>query len=140
MDFDFSARSGIAAHATPNITPLIDVVFILLIFFMLTSTFRTDRGIDVNLPASDTAQQQVEDEQRSLTISISEDGKVFIEKDQYTVDQLESRIRAFLQRFEKGGIIVKSDAKVEVQALVSVMDQLRKAEATNVTLATIGLN
>ncbi len=118
----------------PNITPLIDVVFILLIFFMLTSTFRIDRGIDVALPTAEHAAQASEPE--TYTLSISREGEIFVEKMQVDLDGVAKRVRAFLDQNADGRVIVRSDGESAVQALVSVMDKLREAKATNVTIAT----
>ena len=74
---EFSTLKKSKVQDAPNLMPLIDVVFILLIFFLLTSTFRIDKGIEVNLPSSETAASR--QEEALLTVSINGKGEVFVE-------------------------------------------------------------
>jgi biopolymer transport protein ExbD len=99
------------------------VVFLLVMFFLLTSTFQQDRGIDVVLPASDTAEQTSE-QQNLYTVSINGEGKLFVEKLEIPIDGLAKRIELWLGKHPDGQVVVRSDGKVEVQTLVAVMDEL----------------
>lgn len=136
--FDFAAQRKTRVQDSPNLTPLIDVVFILLIFFMLTSTFRIDRGIDVSLPSSETAEQQP-NKDSVFTVSIANNGDVYVEKKLVPIKSLTQRVKLFLEKFKDGKIVLNSDARVPVQTLITVMDMLKKAQATNITLAATGM-
>jgi biopolymer transport protein ExbD len=133
MEFSRPGRLRLNIIAGVNITSLIDLVFTLLMFLLLTSTFLNETGIDVALPSSETAAESQND--NVFTVSINTGGKVFAGPSEIAVDQLSRDVAAWLEGHASGQIVVKSDAKVEVQALVAVMDELRKAKAVNVSLA-----
>ncbi|MDC0357288.1 biopolymer transporter ExbD [Oligoflexia bacterium] len=129
---DFSG--GVKLRAGLNIMPLIDVVFILLIFFMLTSTFYLDEGIQVELPSSQAMSQT---DNPSFTVSINRAGEIFLGKGIVSYDVLKQQTRSFLADQPQGAIIIRSDAAVQVQTLISVMDNLQQAGAQNITMATV---
>jgi biopolymer transport protein ExbD len=133
MEFSRRGRLRLNIIAGVNITSLIDLVFTLLMFLLLTSSFQNETGIDVALPAAETAAESANE--NVYTVSINTGGKVFAGRSEVRVEQLGNDVAAWLQEHAGGQIVVKSDAKVEVQALVSVMDELRKAKAVNVSLA-----
>jgi len=116
-----------------NLTPLIDVVFLLLIFFMVTTTFATIRyGMRVDLPTTTTPQEKIE---QNIVVSINKDGKVYLGKEWVSEKQLVSRLR---QEIKKKGtlVIVNADRNVTHGAVVRVMDLAKKAGAQKLGILT----
>jgi len=117
-----------------NLAPLIDIVFLLLIFFLLTSSFLVDEGIEVNVPSSETSQQNFS-EPDLLTVSVNSNGEVFVDGLVRSMEDLGARVKLFTETNKQAQILLKSDATVNVQTLVSVIDQLKKSGAEQITLA-----
>jgi biopolymer transport protein ExbD len=124
-------RSGNGALV--DIAPLIDIVFILLIFFLVTSTFVRDTGIEVTRPEAITADLL---EPTSMRISIAASGEVYTEGRNVDLGTLEQNIREFVSRERKATIIIIPDATVPSSRLVEVMDAARLGGATELSVAT----
>jgi biopolymer transport protein ExbD len=118
--------------ASVNLTPLIDMVFILLIFFLVTASFTKESGIDVNRP---TAQTAIRQERGNLIVAIRKNGEIWI--DNQMVD-LRS-VRAFVERLQaqnpEGTVIIMADKDARTGATVDVLDQVRLAGVSNVAIA-----
>lgn len=117
-------------------TPLIDIVFLLLIFFMLTSRFVVHEGIQVQLPVTDKPQAIAAE--RTNRITVLSDGVVILEGRTMTLRELgvflDSRGSSFLQTpFE-----ILSDRRASVQTVVSLLEILRDRGATSVSIGTVG--
>ncbi len=117
---------------TLNIAPLVDVVLLLIIFFMLTSHFIEEEGIDLTLPTSNTAVQKAAS---PIVVSITGEGNVFLNKRPISIKSLSFRLIPILGKEEKKEVMVKVDRDCRVQILVSVMDEIRKAGAKAVVLS-----
>ncbi len=115
-----------------NIAPLIDVVLLLIIFFMLTSHFIEETGIDLMLPTSKTA---VSKEASPIVVSIVKKGNIFLNERSISIERLSFRLIPILGKREKKEVIVKVDRDCRVQILVSVMDEIRKAGAKAIVLS-----
>jgi len=116
-----------------NLTPLIDVVFLLLIFFMVTTTFATIRyGMRVDLPTTTTPQEKIK---QNIVVSINKDGKIYLGKKWVSEKQLVSLLR---QEIKKKGtlVIVNADRNVLHGKVVRVMDLAKKAGAQKLGILT----
>ena len=122
-------RAGLAV----NMTPLIDMVFILLIFFMVTTTFVRDSGIGVTRPQ---ATQRHAFETGSLRISIAASGAIYADGEQHDFLSLRSRVSQFLGESPDGSVIVIPDERTPSGVLVAVMDVAKMAGATDMGIAT----
>jgi biopolymer transport protein ExbD len=115
-----------------NLTPLIDIVFILLIFFIVTSSFVKESGIDVNRPSALTA---VRKERGNIIISISKDGAIWLDKRQ--VDR--RAVRAHVERLQaenpEASVVIVADRDSRTGLMVEVMDQVRLAGVTRIAIA-----
>ncbi|WP_294959324.1 biopolymer transporter ExbD [Sulfurovum sp.] len=117
---------------TPDMTPLIDVVFILLIFFIVTSVFKKEElALLLNLP--DSHAQVLEVEKENVTIELSEE-KLALKGKEVTLDELEEELRAITDK--KRAIIVRIDEEVRYKKIVSILDLLQKYELNNLSLVT----
>ncbi|PIR24968.1 MAG: hypothetical protein COX62_08160 [Deltaproteobacteria bacterium CG_4_10_14_0_2_um_filter_43_8] len=115
-------------EAFPNLTSLIDVVFLLLIFFMLSMNLRSDAKISLSLPASSTAEEIA---LHVATISITENQELFMDGQSYS----EKTLREKLETEKVKKIMLQADKLVPTGFLVSVMDLLRSLDIQDVSLA-----
>ena len=114
-----------------NLTPLIDVVFLLLIFFMVSTTFNRESQLQVDLPEASSEPTEVPKEVLEITIDV--DGEYFINEQQETLRR--AIIQAVGDRRDMP-VIVRSDARTPFQAVVTVMDVTGKLGMTQLSLAT----
>jgi len=120
-------------HAHINIAPLVDCVFLLLLFFMLTYQLVEERGIRVKLPLSKTAETEAEE----VTITITQKEEVFIGKERVAVETLSEEIGKRLKRDQKrASVSIKADRRVSLGFLVKVVDEIRMAGITTFNVVT----
>ncbi len=116
-----------------DISPLIDVVFILLIFFIVTTVFVEETGIEVNKPRAATQQDL---ERNSILIGVTRTGQVFYGGREIGVAGVRSVV-ARLMRQEPMPVIIQADRETPTEATVSVLDEARLAGAENVFVSTV---
>ena len=121
-----------------DISPLLDVVFLLLIFFLVTTTFMPDASMDLELPESTTATQS---EIAATVVTVGEDGGVQIDGDSVSMQELERTIAALLPE-EREKINVRADARVDYGVIVRIIDALRNAgvDALSLPMDTVQSN
>lgn len=117
-------------RVTLDMSPMMDIVFLLLIFFLVTSTFLPDAGMDLELPKSTTATPS---EMAPTMISVAEDGAVQLDGEAITVEELEQRVAA-LPEADRQRITVRADARVDYGVIVRIIDALRNAGVTGLSL------
>jgi biopolymer transport protein ExbD len=117
-----------------DITALIDMVFILLIFFMVSTTFVKDMQVDIERPgaASATASSS-----KSLRVNIDQASNIFIDSSPVRPWMVQSRVRQFLETAGSSSVLVVVDRRVPADKLVEVVDQCRLGGATSVGVATL---
>ena len=113
-----------------DISPLLDVVFLLLIFFLVTTTFLPDAGMDLELPESTTATQS---EMAPTVVTVSEDGSVNLDGESVSIDELQQTIAA-LPEGERQKITVRADSRVDYGVIVRIIDALRNAGVDGLSL------
>jgi len=120
-----------------NITPLIDVVFLLLIFFMVSTTFKHESEITINLPESSSKSPPKEN--NIIEIAIDAKGTYFIDKRQVVNTQLETVKRALSKVAgdrKKPVILISADAQTPHQSVIVAMDAARQLGFVNLSIAT----
>ncbi len=115
-----------------NISPLIDIVFILLIFFIVTTVFVEETGIDVNKPQAASAEDL---EKNSILIAVSDKGQVVYAGRDIGVSGVRAVVRRLVQT-EKMPVIIQADEMVPTGLLARVIDEAKLAGAPNVSLST----
>jgi biopolymer transport protein ExbD len=115
-----------------NMGPLIDMVFLLLIFFVVTTSFVKEAGIDVQRSSAATAEVK---ERGNILIGVTSEGEVFMEGKQIDVRSVRSLVERFLAEDPESGVVVVADKMSRTGDIVKVMDQCRLAGAKNVSLA-----
>ena len=129
---DFEGRRRVHSHL--DIAPLIDIVFLLLVFFMLTSTFIVQEAVELELPESSSSSNI---DITPIIISLNKLGQIAINGEVIELNRLQPLLKARLKETENSAITLKSDAKIEVQQLLNVMDEVRAAGGSNIALATM---
>lgn len=130
-DFGLLNKSG-NASAEINMAPLIDMVFILLIFFVVTTNFNRQIGIDVSRPKAQTAVTQG---QKTLLIGISREGTLHIYGRQVSIDRLTTLVSAEVNKDPALNVVIISDQQASVGTAVQVMDKCALAGAAKVSIA-----
>jgi len=124
-----------------NLTPLIDVVFLLLIFFMVTTTFRDESEIEINLPqASNEPMEQVNN---PLEILIDRDGRYYVDRNlviNTQLDTLKRALRKAMGERKDPPVIVSADANTPHQAVITAMDAARQVGLIHLSIATRNVN
>ena len=116
-----------------DIAPLIDVVFLLLIFFMLSSHFVTQPGIMLTLPAATTGRlHHVED----IIIVISSDNNLYLKEEEVGFGDLLDKLKAQVKETNKKIVIIKADEKVDLGLAVEIMDIAKQAGADGLIIST----
>lgn len=115
-----------------NVTPMLDVVFILLIFFIVTASFVKESGIDVNRPGAATTERK---QRASILIGISANNEVWIDKRRVDVRAVRANVERLLAENPQGGVVIQADEKSENGLFVKVMDQARLAGAESIAIA-----
>ena len=115
-----------------DITPMLDVVFIMLIFFIVTATFVKEAGIDVNRPDAATAVKQ---EQANILIAINADNEIWIDRRQVDIRSVRPNIERLHAENPQGSVVIQADKDSRTETLIKVMDAARSAGVFNVAIA-----
>lgn len=132
-------RRGMSDDVEVNLTPLIDVVFLLLIFFMVTTTFDKDAKININLPTTTNA--MATPTKAPLEIIIDGNSKFFVDGREVLNNKPETLFRAMTQALNERGektppLVISADASTNYQAVVTAMDIAGRLGLTNFSMAT----
>ena len=117
-----------------DISPLIDMVFILLIFFMVSTTFVKDAKVDINRPTASSATAASE---KSLRVTLDSQGQVTIDGKEVRGWMLQSRVRDFLKTATSKEVLIVTDKSILADQLIHVVDQCRLGGAQQIAVATI---
>ena len=115
------------------LTSLIDIVFLLLVYFLLTTNFIVDEGIDVKLPQADASKPQT---QKEITIYVDERGKAYLENRPVALNELFGRLKTLFAGAGNPLVVIKADRTVMLNHAVAVMDVAKAAGAGRLCLAT----
>lgn len=116
-----------------EITPLIDVVFLLIIFFMLTSSFILQPGIKVKLPEATSAPTQTSKE---IILTITNTGQLYLNDEKILISELKVQLQALLSKSEDRVVIIKADRETLHGFVVRVLDIAKSAGAEKLAIAT----
>ena len=116
-----------------NITSLIDVLFLLLIFFMISSTFLEQPGIKLELPQAQSSEVV---QQKDFTLFIDKDGGMFLNDEKIELSELEKRLKAVLPDMKDGALILKADQDASHGSVVRVMDVAKRSGVKKLVIGT----
>mgnify|MGYP000436350760 CR=1 FL=1 len=115
-----------------DLTPMLDVVFIMLIFFIVTTSFIREAGIEVNRPSAETAQRE---EQTNILVAISANGQIWIDRRQVDVRAVRANIERMHAENPQGTVIIQADEASKNGLVVKVMDAARQAGVGHLKIA-----
>lgn len=120
-------------EAQIDLTPMLDVVFIMLIFFIVTSTYVKESGVDVTRPQAETS---VVTESNAIQIGITAANQIFMDKRQIDKRAIRANVEKSLAENPGASVIIVADQDSNTHTLIDVMDQARLAGATSVSVAS----
>lgn len=120
--------------STLNFTPLVDVMFHLMIFILVTAQYSTLYTMKVELPKAETAQQI--GEKKVIVVSLTKDETIYFEREQVELDQLEIKLKEIAAKETPPQVILRADAQSTTGTLVHVMDLVQKVGLKRVSLQT----
>jgi len=125
-------RKASAEEAEVDLTPMLDVVFIMLIFFIVTASFVKESGMDVNRPDAATA---VVKPRGNILVAITPSGQIWIDKRQVDVRSIRANLERLYAENPQGAVVIQADEESKNGLLVAVMDAAKQAGIENVSIA-----
>ncbi len=116
-----------------NVTPLMDIVFIMLIFFIVTSTFVKEPGVEVNRPEAQTAQIR---KLANILVAITDTNEIWINKDKIELDAVRVNVEQIKQENPKGTAVIQIDRNADARYLVEIVNQIRAAGVDDIAVST----
>lgn len=127
-----SAKPDEEAQAI-DLTPMLDVVFIMLIFFIVTATFIKEAGIEVDRPTATTWDEK---KNASILIAVSNNDQIWIDKSRVDPRGVRQAIERLLAENPKGSVVIQSDEEASIELLVDITNAAREAGVDNVAVST----
>ena len=115
-----------------NITPMLDIVFIILIFFVVSTSFVKESGVDVSRPSASTTERK---QRGNIMVGITADNAVWIDKRQVDIRAVRANIERLHAENPEGAIVIQADRDARTGVLVQVIDQSRLAGVSDVSIA-----
>lgn len=115
-----------------NIAPLIDMVFILLIFFLVTTSFVKESGVEVKRPVAKSSEKK---EKTNLVIGVTEQNRIYIKGNPVDVRSIRSYMERFLMQYPQGSVVIAADENSSSGKVIQVLDACRLAGVKNVAVA-----
>ena len=134
MRKNFGRRGGEEEENEINLTPMLDVVFIMLIFFIVTASFIKEAGIDVNRPDAATADSQ---DDAAILIAISANDEIWIDRRETDPNAVRGMIERLHAENPKGSVVIQADENSTNEMLVVVMEAAKQAGVSNVAIAAL---
>ena len=128
---EFERRKRVLLHT--NIAPLVDIVFMLLLFFMVTSRIMVSSSIEVKLPESATSDAAATEE---IILLVTEKEDIFIEDRKVLIHDIRGELRRELTKFPNRPVTIQADKTIPLSLLVKVIDEVRFAGTSTFTIAT----
>ncbi|MCX5666032.1 MAG: biopolymer transporter ExbD [Candidatus Omnitrophica bacterium] len=114
-----------------DLTPMVNIFFLLFIFFLFTSSFIFQPGIKVSLPKAVTSEVMQLD---NVTVTVTRDDKIYLEDKQVTPEELGSRLKVLAK--EKMGLLIKADSRAPLGRIVEIWDACRREGVSQINIAT----
>lgn len=115
-----------------NMTPLIDIMLVLLIIFMVSSSAAIESGLDVDLPEMNAVSDK---NSETLVVSLSKNGGIAVQGEEVKLEELQERIKAKLVSLKTESVILEGDAESQLDKVMTIMDTARSAGAKNFSIA-----
>ena len=118
--------------STIDMTPMLDIVFIMLIFFLVTTSFIKESGIKVNPPGAQTAVKQ---EKGNLLIAVKDNGEIWIDRRRVDLGAVRAHIERLRAEYPEGSVVIQADENSRTGVFVKIMDQIRLAGVEDIAIA-----
>ena len=128
----FEGRARVRAQL--DVAPLVDVVFLLLIFFLLTSTYIKPRAIGVSLPTSSTAQASIAP---VVTVVLRADGSIEVDGASLSISQLADAVASRIGQDRERTVVLEADRTARVQEMIEVVDAIRAGGAAELAISAL---
>ena len=125
-------RHAHTEDAEINITPMLDIVFIMLIFFIVTTSFIKETGVDPNRPEAETAYKQ---ERGNILIAINSVGDIWMNKRKIDLGQVRQMVEQARNESPESSVVIIADEKAATGVLIDLMDQIRLGGVANISVA-----
>jgi biopolymer transport protein ExbD len=132
----YSQRSGHTAMAELNVTPLLDLAFVLLIIFIITTPLLTS-NIPVQLPTASRNDNQPVDPKSIRTVTIDRNGQIYLESRPVDLPVLEQELSAFRKAMPDAGVVLHADKSLRYQQVIDVIDVLKRAKIGRMDLGNV---
>ncbi|MFT7131621.1 MAG: biopolymer transport protein ExbD [Cyclobacteriaceae bacterium] len=126
-------RSQESDEKVADLTPMLDVVFIMLIFFIVTATFIKETGIEINRPDTKTAEMK---KTVSLLVAVGADSSVWIDKKKVDIRNVRPMMERLHSENPKGGLVIQADSESKVEKVLAIMDAARNIGISQVAIAS----
>ena len=120
-------------EAPVDLTPMLDVVFIMLIFFIVTASFVKQTGIEVNRPQAQTAETK---ENASILIAINDANEIWVDQRRIDIRSVRANVERMHAETPQSVVVVQADNNANVKTLTAVVDAAREAGVVDVSIAT----
>ena len=117
-----------------NLTPMLDVVFIMLIFFIVTTSFVKEAGIQVNRPSAATSEQKAA---ANIIVAIRKNNEIWIDKRIVDIRAVRANIEKLKSLNSQNSIVIQSDKESKTDTLIKVMDQIRLAGINEISISAL---
>ena len=128
----FSETQSQEEESEINITPMLDVVFIMLIFFIVTASFVKESGIEVNRPDAQTAELK---EKANILIAITANNQIYVDRRRVDPRAVRANIERLHAENPQGTVVIQADKESKTETLIQVMDASRQAGVFDVAIA-----
>ena len=123
----FGGSSRVDDDSDIDMTPMLDVVFIMLIFFIVTASFVKEFGLDMNSPDENNEPPPPTAENNTILIRIESSGRIWINDSTTDISGVESNVQRLFAQNPKSKVVIQPDAKAKTNLMISVLDQSRAA-------------
>lgn len=116
-----------------DLTPMLDVVFIMLIFFIVTASFVKEPGVDINSPSADNDDRK---KYAQILIGVTEQNKIWVNREEIEVTAVKNYVKKLRAENPNGTVVIRADDKASVETLVKVLDAAREIVGADVAIKT----
>ena len=127
------SRSNLSQKIGIELAPMVDIIFLLVAYFLINSTLIKNPAIKIELPKSETANAEA---QRQIMIHVSKNNKIYLNGKTITLQQLPIQLKKIVKDKDKANVIIKGDKDANYQSIVTVMDYIHQLGITHFNLAT----
>lgn len=128
-----SLQQPVQEEEDVNVTPLLDIVFIMLIFFIVTSTFIKEPGVEVVRPEAATQVEQ----NPAVLVAVTEDDQIFINNEEVELSEVRYLVEELRRETPKGNAVLQADAGAKSEITIQVLQQIKDAGISDVAISTV---